>query len=99
MSFKLETRKWICVVSLVLLAGMFGAVPKTAGFADLVVQVGDTTASPGEQNSVISVYMTLSNSRPRGIRCMIPATGDARSGCNRMSSVTKMDGWKLPIRF
>ncbi len=58
MSFKLETRKWICVVSLVLLAGMFGAVPKTAGFADLVVQVGDTTASPGEQNSVISIYMT-----------------------------------------
>ena len=58
MPFNLEKRKWIWVVSLVFLPGMFGAVPNAAGFADLIVQVGDTTASPGEQNSVISIYMT-----------------------------------------
>jgi hypothetical protein len=58
MPFKLETRKWIWVFSLMFLAGLYGIVPGAAGFADLIVQVGDTTATSGEQNSVISVYMT-----------------------------------------
>lgn len=58
MPFNLETRKWIWIFSLVLVLGLFGVVPNAAGFADLIVQVGDTTASAGEQNSVISVFMT-----------------------------------------
>jgi len=58
MPFNLVIWKRICLIGFILIIGVFGAVPEASGFADLVVKVGDTTASPGEQNSVISVFMT-----------------------------------------
>jgi len=54
LSFFPSRLKWT-----ILLVGAFtllAVAPAFAQFPDLVVQVGDTTAAPGEQNSVISVF-------------------------------------------
>ncbi len=58
MPFKLERRKWIWVFSLMLLLNFFGVTANASGIPDVVVKVGDTTATSGEMNCVISIYMT-----------------------------------------
>lgn len=58
MTFKLENLKHFGLVSLVILIAFFMATPQAEGFANLEVKVGDTTGSAGEQNSVISIFMT-----------------------------------------
>jgi len=45
------------VLAFITIAVVF-CVPQTAFSQDLVIKVGDTTGSSGEQNSVISVYIT-----------------------------------------
>lgn len=57
MSFGLRLLRLNWLVSVIILTLFMTAVPAFAQFPDLEVRVGDTTGSPGEQNSVISVYM------------------------------------------
>jgi hypothetical protein len=47
----------VLLVSLITVTIGFWSAPEAAGFADLIVKVGDTVGAPGAQNSVISVYM------------------------------------------
>ncbi len=58
MPFCLENVRRFCLVSLIVLAVIFGAMPNASGFANLIIKVGDTTGTSGEQNSVISIFMT-----------------------------------------
>jgi len=57
MSFSFLCRRLNWLILVIVLGLAFVAIPASAQFYDLEVRVGDTTGSPGEHNSVISVYM------------------------------------------
>jgi hypothetical protein len=57
MSFNQKPSRLYGLAAFIIAALLLTALPAQAQFYDLEVRVGDTTSTPGQLNSVISVYM------------------------------------------
>lgn len=56
---------------LLLFVGLLSGSPAKAQLPDLVIEVGDTTAAPGSQNTVISVFLSNYNDTVAGFNIWI----------------------------